>query len=256
MKIFIDPNDQVIAFDVRQARNIVFSENNNVWEPENTFLIEGQRYGIESADSLGNVILRQSAPQYPESGAYWYKHELATGNLASDLREKNVLTIKDLGSLISNGAMQRIPFGRTTVVSADPHGNVYMAWNEKFELAAYNSQMELMDSLIVPIPNQPISTNERNEAIERLGDEFKSLGRIHIPNTKPVISNMFIDGNRNIWLQTFDSPEYLVLDPEGTPIKSFDLKEGNRLAHVDKNRLYAWEVSENGYQIHVFEYQL
>ena len=255
LKIYIDQKNQIIAFDVRQARNIIFAESNNSWEPKNMFMIEGQRFSIESADSLGNVVLRQSPPQRPEPGAYWYKHELATGNFTSGLTEEDVLTFRDRGNLVSdNGAMQQIPFGRTTVVATDPMGNIYLVWNEKFELAAYDATMELIDSLSVPIPNQPISSEERNEAIDRLGDNFRSLGREHMPETKPVISNMFVDGNRNIWLQTFDSPEYLVLDNEGTPIGSFDLEDELRLVHVDKNRLYALKMGAEGYQIHVFDY--
>lgn len=77
-----------------------------------------------------------------------------------------------------------------------------------------------------------------------------------MPETKPVISNMVVDGNRNIWLQTFDSPEYLVLDNEGTPIRSFDLEDDLRLVHVDQNRLYALKIGPEGYQIHVFDYIL
>lgn len=257
LKIYIDQSDQIIAFDVRQARNIIFTENNGSWEPEDMFMIEGQRYSIESVDSLGNVILRQSPPQRPKPGAYWYEHELATGNLTSGLTEQNVLTFKERGNLVSdNGAMQSIPFGRTTVVSTDPMGNMYLVWNEKFELTTYNANMELIDSLSLPIPNQPISSEERNEAIDRLGDNFKSLGREHMPKTKPVISNMIVDGNRNIWLQTFDSPEYLVLDYDGVPIGSFDLEDDLRLVHVDENRLYALKIGDEGYQIHVFDYQL
>ncbi|MGM0588934.1 MAG: 6-bladed beta-propeller [Bacteroidota bacterium] len=257
LKIYIDQNDQIITFDVRQARNTIFAESNDSWEPEDMFMIEGQRYSVESADSLGNVILRQSPPQRPKPGAYWYEHELATGNLTSGLKEQNVLTFKVRGNLVSNnGAMQQIPFGRTTVVATDTKGNIYLVWNEKLELATYDATMQFIDSLSVPIPNQPISSEERSEAIEQLGDNFKSLGREHIPETKPVISNMFVDGNRNIWLQTFDSPEYLVLDHEGAPIGSFDLEDDLRLVHVDKNRLYALKLGPEGYQVHVYDYML
>lgn len=108
----------------------------------------------------------------------------------------------------------------------------------------------------MPISNQPISNEERKEAIDQLGDNFRFPCRELIPETKPVISNMLVDGNRNIWVQTFDSPEYLVLNHEGTPIKSFDLEDDFRLIHVDKNRLYALRMGDEGYKIHVFEHRL
>ncbi|MEX1261897.1 MAG: 6-bladed beta-propeller [Balneolaceae bacterium] len=257
IKMYIDQNEQLFAFDVREARNTIFAENNTNWELKDIFSIDGQRYGIESADSEGNVILRQSPPQTPEPGAYWYEHELATGNLSSGLTKQNVLKIKEMGNLVlDSGFMIGIPFGWTTVLNTDPHGNIYLVWNEQFELAKYNAQLEFIDSLSVNIPNQPISSETRNEAIDRLNDNFKALGRKHVPDNRPVISNMFIDANENLWLQTFDSPEYLVLDREGSPLKSFDLVDELRLVHVDENRLYASKVGVGGYQLHVFDYQL
>jgi len=257
LRIFIDQKDRLIAFDVRQARNTIFVETNNKWEPVQILMFEGNRYGIESVDADGNLILRQSPPQRPESGAYWYKHELATGNLTSGLTEQNVLRFKERGNLVSDsGVMKQIPFGRSTVVATDPMGNIYLVWNDQFELAIHDARMQLIDSLSVPIPNQSISSKERNEAFDRLGDNFRSLGREHMPDTKPVISNMFVDKNRNIWLQTFDSPEYLIIDKEGNPIGSFDLHDNLRLTHVDENRLYALKSGDEGYEIHVFNFQL
>ncbi|MEX0609403.1 MAG: 6-bladed beta-propeller [Balneolaceae bacterium] len=257
LRTFIDQQDRLITYDVRQARNIIFEENNEDWKPEQVFMIEGHRYGIESADAEGNVILRQSSPQYPEHGAFWYEHELATANLETGLKEQNVLMIKDAGFLVlENGTINRIPFGRTTVLATGLNGNLYQVWNEQFELTIYNTKMEAIDSLQVHIPNQPISKEEKNEALEGLGDEFRSLGREHIPYSKPVIANMFIDGNENIWLQTFDSPEYLVLNKKGDPVGSFDLQDNLRLAHVDQNRIYAIEYGETGIEIYVFSFQL
>lgn len=257
LRVYIDQNDQIFAFDVNQARNTIFVENNDSWEADQIFMIEGQRYGIESADTDGNVTLRQSQPQYPEPGAFWYEHELATGNLSAGLIEQNILTIKDMGYLYSgDGTLERIPFGRTTVVATEPEGNIYLVWNEKFEMAKYNAKMEFIDSLSVDIPNQPISNEESRNAMDRVGNNFRSLAREHMPDSKPVINNMIVDINGNIWLQTFDTPEYLVLDREGTPLRSFELENELRLVHVDENRLYALKIGDEGYQIHILEYQL
>lgn len=257
LKVYIDEKDQVFAADVNRARNTIFIENNNHWEPEQIFTIAGQRYWIDSADSDGNVVLRQSPPQYPEMGAFWYEHELAKGNLASGLIEQELLTIKDMGFLYSgDGPFQQIPFGRTTIVATDPHGSLYLVWNDKFEMAKYNAKMEFIDSLNVAIPNQPISNDEYREVMDHVRNNFRSLAREHMPDSKPVINNMFVDKNGNIWLQTFDSPEYLVLERGGTPLKSFDLDDEHRLVHVDEERIYTIKLDDEGYQIHILKYQL
>ncbi|MCC5905544.1 MAG: 6-bladed beta-propeller [Balneolaceae bacterium] len=257
VRIFIDQQDRLVTFDVRQARNTIFVETNDGWEPEQIFMIEGQRYGIESMDIDDNVILRQSPPQSPEPGAFWYEHELSAGNLETGLNQENVLRFKEMGHLVlDSGVMRGIPFGRTTILSTIQNGNIYLVWNEQFELAIYDAKMTLVDSLSVPIPNQPVSNEERNDALDRLGSEFRSLGREHIQGTKPVVNAMFIDINENIWLQTNDSPEYLILDNEGSPAGSFDLEEDLRLVHVDENRLYALKIGDGGYEVHVFGFRL
>lgn len=257
LSIYIDQNDQLFAFDINQVRNTIFVENSGNWEPKSIFTVEGQRYGIKSADSDGNLVLQQGISRSPDPGAFWYEHEIAKGDLSDGLIEQNTLTIKDMGYLFSDdGLMQRIPFGRTTVVSTDPLGNIYLVWNERFEMAKYSAKMELIDSLSVAIPNQPITSEENRSTVDRLDNNFKSLARTHMPDSKPVINNMFADRNGNIWLQTFDSPEYLVLDNKGSPLKSFDLNNELRLIHIDENRLYAIKSGDEGYQIHVFDYQL
>jgi hypothetical protein len=257
VRAFVDPNDRLFVHDVRQARTTIFIENNNSWEPDQIFTIEGQRYGIDGADIDGNVILRQSRQQYPGEGAFWYEHELAAGNLSEGLIKPNVLTIKDMGFLSSgDGALQRIPFGRTTVVSTDPDGNLYLVWNEQFEMAKYNAKMEFIDSLSVNIPNQPVSTEENRNALDRVGPNFRALAREHMPDSKPVIINMLVDKSGNFWLQTFDTPKYLILAPDGAPLKSFDLEDGLQLLHIDEKRIYTLEQLDEGYRIQIFDYQL
>ncbi len=127
-----------------------------------------------------------------------------------------------------------------------------MAWNEDFEVAVYDAKLELTDSIQAAIPNQPISTEERRERLDRL-DRFRSLASEHMPDTKPVAEAMWVDRQQNIWLQTYDSPKYLVLDPEGEPIGSFDLEGERRVFHVDGERVYTLLSNEDGYTLDVYE---
>jgi len=249
----IDELDRLRVFDAIQARSTLFAEANSTWEPQHIFMVEGERFGIVSVDEQNNVILRKSLNQMPEPGAYWYKHELTTGNLETGQTRENVLTINDTGNLVSDeGFMTIIPYGRTTVTAATPEGKLYLFWNDSFDLTVYNSKLEAIDSLSVSIPNQPVGNNEINELIGKLNPDMRSLARQHMPETKPVASEMFVDENENIWLKTFDSPEYLVLNPEGEPLGSFDLPREQQMAHTGRNRIYAIETNENGYEVHVY----
>jgi hypothetical protein len=256
LNTFIDQQDRLIVYDRQKANNTIFTELNDEWEIGQIFDIEGELYGIESADSTGNIVLRQSPPQYPERGAYWYEHELARGHLASGLDEPEVLKFKEMGFLFNGESLQQIPFGRTTVFAADRSGDIYMVWNESFELAKYSATLEWVDSINVNLTNQPITPEEMQEKMERFNSDFKSLARQHMPETKPVVDELHVDEDGRMWLKTYDSPEYLVLDGDGNPISSFDLEEGVRLAHVDRNRIYGIELNDSGYQVHVYDYQI
>ncbi|NBC02188.1 MAG: 6-bladed beta-propeller [Bacteroidetes bacterium] len=256
LNTYIDQKDRLIVYDRQKANNTIFTQKDDKWEIEQIFDIKGELYGIESADSSGNVVLRQSPPQYPERGAYWYEHELARGHLASGLIEAEVLRFRDMGFLFNGSSLQQIPYGRTTVFAADRSGDIYMVWNESFELAKYNAKLEWVDSISVNLPNQPITTEEMQERLDRFNTDFKSLARQHMPETKPVVDEIHIDENGRIWLKTYDSPEYLVLDADGNPLYSFDLEDGVRLAHVDRSRLYGIELNDSGYQLHVYDYQI
>lgn len=257
LRFFTDPNDRLYVSDIREARTTIFSENENVWEPANLFLTEGERYSVVTADGEGRLILRQGIMNAPEPGVHWFTHELATGTLDKGVEEKKVITFRETANLINNDRMMvPLPFAPQTILATGKNGHLFMLWNEKFELARYNSRLELVDSLAISIPTQPVTQEEKDEIMNSFPGPFRSLLRDHLPERKPVVRNMHVDDNGNLWLQTYDSPEYLVIDPAGNPLGSFDLPGDLILQHVDKSRVYAMKMDDNGYQIRVFDYQL
>jgi len=257
--ILIDYRDRLITIDSRLARNTIFIEKNGNWIVDQIFPKEESTfYAIESIAPNGVVILNKSLFIMPEPpGEYWAEHELALGHLSSGLIQDNIYQFKGLGMLINNdGNLIVKPFGRTTLIYTTPDGKLFMVWNDKFNVDIFDSSLNQIDSLSVPIPNQLITNEERDELLKTMGDMFRSLGRRYLPDTKPVVNNMFIDKSENYWLQTYDKPEYLVLNKNGSPLGSFDLQNDMQLAHVDENRIYAIESYDKGYKIHVFRYNL
>ncbi|WP_069130060.1 6-bladed beta-propeller [Rhodohalobacter halophilus] len=256
LNMFVDENDQLIIFDMANNRSVFFREVNGSWQPEEFVTIEGTRFGVQTIDKAGNYILRQSRNQMPDPGAYWYVHVLGTGSLQEGLLDDDVVEFREMGYLVrDDGLMNTIPFGRTTLLARGHDGKLYMTWNEDFEVAVYNAKLEPADSVRAAIPNQPITTEERWERLDRL-DQFRSLAAEHMPDTKPVAEAMWVDRQQNIWLQTHDSPEYLVLDSNGEPIGSFDLEGERRILHVNGGRIYTLLSDDEGYVLDVYEVRL
>lgn len=255
VEMFIDRNDRLFIYDISNARSVVFEETDGEWRPNKFLSIEGTRLGVISGDINDNVILRQSKDQMPTPGAYRYVHSLAKGHLDSGLIENSVIEFRERGYMVrDDGYMDRIPFGRTTLLATDPDGHLYMNWNESFDVAVYNSKIDLVDSISVNIPNQLISSEERSEILNS-ADLFRALIQNHMPETKPVAKNMWADGEGKIWLQTYDLPEYLVVDQTGTPLGSFDLEEGMEIYHVDENRVYTLKMDDEGYEVDLFSFK-
>jgi hypothetical protein len=216
--------------------------------------IDGTRFGAEAVDGDGNVIVRQSIDRMPEPGMSWFVHKLAPAHLESGLTGDQRVEFREMGNLVrDDGFMTSIPFGRTTLLASGNDGRYYMAWNDRFDVEVYNMNLELIDSVSADIPNLEVSSEERAEAVENAGENFRSLAREHTPDTKPVAIQMWVNKDENFWLQTFDSPEYLVLNSEGDPLGSFDL-EGDRIAmHVSGDRIYTMLSNDEGYALDVYE---
>ncbi len=253
LNMFVDENDQLIIFDMANNRSVFFTEENGSWQPEEFVTIEGTRFGVQTVDKAGNYIVRQSRNRMPEPGAYWYVHVLGTGSLQEGLMDDDAIEFREMGYLVrDDGMMNGIPFGRTTLLARGHDGKLYMTWNEDFEVAVYDAKLEPADSIQAAIPNQSVTTEERRERLDRL-DQFRSLASEHMPDTKPVAEGMWVDRQQNIWLQTHDSPEYLVLDSRGEPIGSFDLEGERRILHVDGERVYTLLSDDEGYAVDIFE---
>ena len=253
LNMFVDENDQLIVFDMANNRSVFFREENGSWQPEEFVSIEGTRFGVQTVDKAGNYIVRQSRDQMPEPGAFWFVHVLGTGSLQDGLKDDDAVEFREMGFLVrDDGMMNGIPFGRTTLLARGHDGKLHMTWNENFEIAAYDAKLDPADSIRAAVPNQPVTTEERRERLDGM-DQFRSLASEHMPDTKPVAEAMWVDRRQNFWLQTHDSPEFLVLDSNGEPIGSFDLEGERRILHVDGDRVYTMLSDDEGYTLDVFE---
>lgn len=257
LNILIDHCDRLVTIDINLARNTIFIEKNGRWTVDQIFSIEGSSfYAIESIAPNGEVILNKTLIRMPEPSEYWQEHELALGHLTSRLIQDNIYQFRGMGFLLNDDGFNIVkPYGRTTISYAGTVGKFFIVWNDKFDLAIFDSSMNHIDSLSVPIPNQLVTNEEKDELLNIMGDRFRSLGRRYLQDTKPVIKNMFVDKDENFWLQTYDSPEYLILNRKGLPIGSFNLNHDMQLAHVDENSIYAIQSDDEGYKVQVYGYK-
>jgi hypothetical protein len=254
MRLLVDPSDRLLVFDIGNNRNVLFEEVDEEWSPEHFLTVEGSPAGSEVINENGEVILRRDTGARMEPGMDWSTHEFLPAHLDSGTVGDNRVEFRQTTSLVADDlSFIRKPFGRTTLVSNGNDGRLYLTWSERFNVEVYNMNLELIDSVSAEIPNLEVSSEERAEAIENTGERFRSLVRQYTPDTKPVANQMWVDSDQNFWLQTYDSPEYLVLDSNGEPIGSFNLEGERRILHVDGERIYTMLSDDDGYTLDVYE---
>ena len=258
LRMRVDENDRLLFYDRMNNRNVVYEVSDQTWTPVQFFRIEGTRFGVEAVGKNGNVIVRKSKNQRPEPGASWYVHELAVAHLDSGITSDRRVEFKEMGFLVTDDySMSGIPFGRTTLLATGSDGKYYMVWNESFDVKIYDMNLNLIDSVSANIPNVEVTQEERAKALDSAGPVFRSLAAEHMPGTKPVASSLKVDPKGNFWVQTFDDPEYVVLNSDGEPIGSFDLSgENERILHISSDRVYTVNSGGDGYEISVYEYSL
>jgi hypothetical protein len=149
-----------------------------------------------------------------------------------------------------------IPFGRETILTNDTHGRIYLLWNETFDIAVFDSRINLIDSIQVNLPNMEIMTDDRNQVFDRLSNVFIGLAERHMPDTKPVARQLKVDPLGRMWVQTYDSPENLVIGNDGVALASFDLSDDEAMMYVDSKRIYTQISDESGTKILVYQYEL
>lgn len=257
LSMFMDYNQRLFVNDISSNRTNVFAESDGQWTLTHEYSSGSHRFSVISATPSGKLGLRKSPFQQPSQGAYWYEHELGSGDLFSNTVQSNLLSFKERGQLVhESGSMIGIPFGRETLVASDVYGQIYLIWTESFNVVVYDSQINPIDSISARLPNFEVTHQDREYYFNRLSTIFYSLAERFMPVTKPVIRQLIVDPNGNLWVQTYDSPEYLVLNNVGLGIGSFDLTNDETLMHVDGQRLYTKIVDKTGTRVLVYTYMI
>jgi hypothetical protein len=257
LSMFMDSNFNLYVNDIVLNKTSVFAKVDDKWIHTQEFSTGSHRYSVIAASDNGDVALRKSPPQTPTVGAYWYEHELGFGNLHTEEVEPNRHRFKERGQLVNeSGSMNGIPYGRMTLLTTDLNGQLYLLCNETFEVNVFDININPIDTIQVNLPNFEISTEERNDAINRLPNIHQGLAEQYIPSTKPVARQLVVDYTGRLWVRTYDSPEYLIIDTSGKAIASFDLQDTETLMSVSENQFFTRFIDENGTKIFVYDINL
>lgn len=254
--VIVSPDNSLFVADRRQARTSVFHKPSDEWVLDR--VLTHPEIGMFPVVVNGKEsVFRATMSQVPTPGVYTYKHWIAPIDIESDLVIGNKSEINDAVYLVnpeeSNYSMLSLPFTSSTISKGSLDGHVHILKSGESVIQRFDIQMNLVDSVQIQLNPVPTTVAERDTAIARRASSFSNLLSANFPEFKSLAESFFVDEAGRYWLSTHDSPKYLILEADGSPIGSFDLPDGLRLLHVSDGRVYLTDYQSEQFSIEVYE---
>ncbi len=257
--VIVSPDNTLFVADRRQARTSVFRKQADEWVLDR--VLTHPEIGMFPVVVNGKEsVFRATMSQVPTPGVYTYKHWIAPVDIESDLVIGNKAEINDAVYLVNpdggNFSMLSMPFTYSTFTKGSRDGHVHILKNGESVIQRFDIQMNLVDSVQIQLSPVPTTVAEKDTAIARRASSFSNLLSANFPAFKSLAESLFVDDAGRYWLSTHDSPKFLVLEADGSPIGSFDLPGGLRLLHVSDGRLYLTDYQSEQFSIEVYVVEL
>jgi len=254
--IIMSPDGKLYVPDLRQARTTIFHKPDQEWIIDRV-LTHTESGMYPQAVNGTDAVFRASLSQSPTPEVYTYKHWIASGSIEDDIELGPKIEVDDVTFLLTPSgdsfSMILVPYSTPTLTKTDNQGNLYMLKSGESVIRKYNAKMEVLDTIQIQLDPVPTTTAELDSALVRSNQSFHNLIISHFPTHKSLVVSFHVDDEGRYWLETNDSPKYVVLDSTGNPIGSFDVPEGLRFLHASQNRLYFTSSSSEPFRVDVYE---
>jgi len=255
-------HDTLYVFDRRWFRiNSFHQKEKNSWEHQNTFNYGSvdptlqQPVRIIPIPDLGFALEQSIFYLLVGNTDNTQNYPLAVVNFQGNLIDKHQLQIPlDEIAVLENGeslgGINYLPFGRESILKVGADNRLYHNWTNQIEIISLNLEGDTLSTFSYPLPNPPVSEEEKQEQIDRHIEDMHELLREEIPETKPVVEDFFIDDENRFWIDIHPditgSDAWLIFDHEGTPIGRFPFpNEEADISFVRHNNLYGVLESED-----------
>lgn len=252
-----DEQNRLIAYDDRLKRHTIFEQTDDEWAVADTFSFSPSPAGMVHYLNNRLLLTQKTVDERLSENLFQLYRMLKIGTLDGEWVNGDTLRVPAHQMLAEERIPpEEAPFSHRTYLEADQDGNIYVLETESFRVTRYDAGLTPIDTLYAPVARLYLQEKDRRDARARVTADLRHLSDRFLPNTKPVARNFVLDENKRMWIHTYDSPEYLLLGSDGTPLGSFDLPVGFNLHHVAGNRLYASGTMATGDEVRVFRYSL
>jgi len=252
-----DEQNRLIAYDDRLKRHTIFEQAEGEWAVADTLSFSPSPAGMVHYLNERLLLTQKTVDERLNENLFQLYRVLKVGTLDGEWAGDDSLRVKSHQMLAEERVPpEEAPFSHRTYLQADRDGKFYVLETESFRVTTYDTGLNPVDTLYAPVARLYLQEKDQQDARARVTADLRQLSDRFLPNTKPVARNFVLDDNKRMWIRTYDSPEYLLLGSDGTPLGSFDLPVGFTLHHVAGNRLYASGTMATGDEVRVFRYSM
>lgn len=255
--IDFDEQNRLIVYDSRLNRHTVFEYGDNEWAVADTFSFSQPATGMAHYISDGELLTSSSSDERLDDHLFQIYHHLQTGTMDGRLSDEEPLRVRGRQMMaVENVPPEEVPYSHRTLHTIGPDHNLYTLYTETFAVQKHNRNLAPVDTVYAPVARLLIHESDRQNARLQVSSSLRHLTDQYLPNTKPVARFFTTDYEGRFWIRTNDTPRYMVLDGEGSPLGSFDLPSGFRLLHVSGERIFASGTAARGDEVRVYEFNL
>lgn len=252
-----DEQNRMIVYDIRQNRHTVFDYIDDDWAAADTFSFSQPATGMTGYLSNGELLTSTAFDERADDHLFQIYHHLQKGTVDGSFLDEDPLRVRGRQMMVDeNTPPEEVPLSYRTLHSIGPDQNLYTLNTETFAVQTYDRNLTSVDTVYAPVAKLLIHESDRQNARLQISSSLRHLTDQYLPNTKPVARSFITDEDGRFWIRTYDSPQYMVLDNEGSPLGSFDLPAGFQLHHVSGERLFASGTVARGDEVRVFEFSM
>lgn len=267
-------SDQLYAIDANQRKINVFSldslnlSHSITLIPQNKSQFEELSYRFADhylIKSNGSVLtgfftppFLTENPQSPDSLLFYDMDQSGEIQPNRILSQQGFIYYSGTGEL--QNAMFSFDFTPRSLRVLSEDDNIYTNLSDEFLIKVFNPEGDYLRAIYYPFDEMEIN---RTDLINRenRGEPYRQvIQRIDLPETHPVIKNMFMDDENRLWISTFtdndDTDNWWVLNKEGEMLGRFSLSSNKWIREIKNDRVYTIETDFDSGEFDIVRYRI
>lgn len=267
--------NRILVFDHNQQQVVVFTTDSLSYS--RTISLAGNRTDFQELRGSflskfyprgdGSFLMLFTGSYTAEGVRDWDKIENRTlmylleesGNINSEKLFERTLSYQVLIPFGGRSVGMPVDFYGSLLTVQSKNEQIYIAWSEDFLIKKYSPAGEYLEAFYYSIPRVSLDTEN---AFPKADPEIirEAARSAEIPETSPVLDNMFIDDENRLWISTivedFDEYEWWVLEETGELITKFKWPRDERIEVIKNGKMYTRQTDEESGLQQVVRYRV